>query len=123
MLRSVPIVIVFVLLMFAWDVNSKNILFLCGLPSPSHHIWNREIANGLSASGHNITVLSTDIDIVPPTNVHYLLMNNVYTTFAEDYVKTMLERKPSTYPIEEAIEYHYLVYDICKGISSDVTFA
>lgn len=38
------------------------------------------MTNGIAADGrHNITVLSVDIDKKPPTNVHYILMENVYT--------------------------------------------
>lgn len=59
-------------------VNSANILYLVALPSPSHHIYNREIINALASRGHNVTVLAPDFDLIPSKNVHYLSVNDIY---------------------------------------------
>lgn len=36
------------------------------------------LLKGLSDRGHNITVLSPDLDTSPPANVHYIYMEGVY---------------------------------------------
>lgn len=49
------------------------------VPSPSHLLWMRVLINRLSEQGHNLTVLSVDIDKVSPANVHYIHLEKVYT--------------------------------------------
>lgn len=41
-------------------------------------IRNSALVNGLAAKGHNVTILSMDIDSNPPKNVHYIHMEGVY---------------------------------------------
>ncbi|KAJ8951901.1 hypothetical protein NQ318_019880 [Aromia moschata] len=41
---------------------AANILFAYDLPSPSHHIWNYALAEGLMAKGHNVTMLGPFTD-------------------------------------------------------------
>lgn len=114
MLTSSVRFILVVVLTFVWVANTKNILVLNGLPSPSHHIWNREIINGLSVRGHNVTVLSTDFDPVPPANVHYLLLNDVYGDFSMDHVKTLFDPKEN--PFIEAMKYHSDLFALCESV-------
>lgn len=57
-----------------------NILFLNGIPSPSHHLWNRVLIKGLAAKGYNITMASVDIDKNPLPNIHYIFMEETYPT-------------------------------------------
>lgn len=59
---------------------SANILFLNGIASPSHHLWNRVLVRGLASKGHNITMVSVDDDQNPPANVHYIFLEAVYST-------------------------------------------
>lgn len=113
MTRSVRFISIIVLT-FVCVANGDNVLFLTGLPSPSHHIWNREITNSLSARGYNLTVLSIDVDPVKPSNVHYLQLNDIYEKFQIDYVKTLFDTKKKINPFKGAIEYHDLVYTICE---------
>lgn len=68
-----------ILLGVACIANSANVLILAGIPSPSHHIWFRSLANGLAKqSGHNVTVLSPDIEKNPIENVHYIHIETIY---------------------------------------------
>lgn len=113
MMRSVCFISVTVLT-FAWAANAKNILFLAGLPSPSHHIWNREIVNALSAKEYNVTVLSTDVDSVKPSNVHYLLLNGVYDNFHTEHVKTLFDTTKNTNPFKVVMDYHDACSVICE---------
>ncbi|CAG9827372.1 unnamed protein product [Diabrotica balteata] len=40
------------------SVFGSNILYVSNIPSPSHQIWNYELAEGLLKKGHNITMLA-----------------------------------------------------------------
>lgn len=61
-------------------INGGNILFLNGIVSPSHHLWNRVLIRGLAAKGHNITMVSVDNDKSPQANIHYIFMEATYYT-------------------------------------------
>ncbi|XP_049297584.1 UDP-glucosyltransferase 2-like [Anopheles funestus] len=61
-------------------VHGANILCLMGVASPSHHIWNRAIMDGLARQGHNLTILSADVETNQPPNVHYVHLEEIYPT-------------------------------------------
>lgn len=100
---------VFVTIFIVHTCLASNILILTGLPSHSHHIWyvlwnyyyshlklqlnliysaqssrNRALFSVLPARGHNITVLSADVEPVNVPNWTYLRMENVYDTVYGD---------------------------------------
>uniref|UniRef100_A0A182QKP4 UDP-glucuronosyltransferase n=1 Tax=Anopheles farauti TaxID=69004 RepID=A0A182QKP4_9DIPT len=79
MLRSL-ISVLAVLPMLGWFVNAANILCLMGVASPSHHIWNRAIMDALAQNGHNLTILSADVEKNQPSNVHYVHLEEIYPT-------------------------------------------
>lgn len=66
------------LLLCVSDLHAANILYLSGVPTTSHFIWNRAIINGLANRGHNVTVASADLDPKPPKNVHYYHLEEAY---------------------------------------------
>ncbi|XP_053687396.1 UDP-glucosyltransferase 2-like [Sabethes cyaneus] len=73
--------LVYVLLIATQLVNTvfgANILCLFGVASPSHHIWNRAIVDALAAKGHNLTILSADVEKDSPANVHYVELEQTY---------------------------------------------
>lgn len=43
------------------------------------------LVNALAARGHNVTVLSTDVDPLPPQNVTYVHMEGVYDLFYKEH--------------------------------------
>lgn len=59
-------------------IDCSNILFLNGIASPSHHLWNRVLIRGLARKGHNITMVSVDDDKNPDPNIHYIFMEKAY---------------------------------------------
>lgn len=63
------------------SVSGGNILFLSGIPSPSHHIFNRVLAVGLTEKGHNVTFLSADLPKKTIPNLHYIHLEKVYEVF------------------------------------------
>uniref|UniRef100_A0A1Q3FK51 UDP-glucuronosyltransferase n=1 Tax=Culex tarsalis TaxID=7177 RepID=A0A1Q3FK51_CULTA len=62
-----------------------NILYISGVPSPSHFIWHRALMYGLAAKGHNVTALSVDVEANPPANVHFIKIDGVYETLYEEH--------------------------------------
>uniref|UniRef100_A0A182PSE2 UDP-glucuronosyltransferase n=1 Tax=Anopheles epiroticus TaxID=199890 RepID=A0A182PSE2_9DIPT len=69
-----------VLLSLGLTVHGANILCLMGVASPSHHIWNRAIMDALARQGHNMTILSADVEKNQPKNVHYVHLEEIYPT-------------------------------------------
>lgn len=84
----------------------ENILFLAGIGSPSHHIWNREITYALAERGHNVTVLSPSRDEDQPANVHYLRIVGKYKNLYGNLFKTLSEpvQRPAAW--RDAINFH-----------------
>lgn len=55
-----------------------NILYIHGIVSPSHHLWNRRLAIEL-AKFHNVTFLSVDKQKGEAVkNLHYIVIEDVY---------------------------------------------
>ena len=54
--------------------HCENILYLHGVISPSHHIWNNAVARSLAIRGHNVTFLSTDPPKNKVENLHYVVL-------------------------------------------------
>ncbi|XP_055688538.1 UDP-glycosyltransferase UGT5-like [Lutzomyia longipalpis] len=69
---------IFLIFLLPGIVQCANILFLEGVPSPSHHVWMRTLIYALAERGHNITSISVDIEENAPKNVHYLHLDRVY---------------------------------------------
>uniref|UniRef100_A0A1B0CI66 Putative udp-glucoronosyl and udp-glucosyl transferase n=1 Tax=Lutzomyia longipalpis TaxID=7200 RepID=A0A1B0CI66_LUTLO len=69
---------IFLIFLLPGIVQCANILFLEGVPSPSHHVWMKTLIYALAERGHNITSISVDIEENPPKNVHYLHLDRVY---------------------------------------------
>ncbi|XP_001688725.2 UDP-glucosyltransferase 2 [Anopheles gambiae] len=73
-----------ILLLFqqcCWQLSAgANILCLTPVPSPSHHIWNRVWIEALAARGHNLTVISADVDErTAPPNITYIHLEHAYS--------------------------------------------
>lgn len=79
---------------------------------------NSALTNALAAIGHNVTVISVDIDRKPPANVHYLLMDGVYPfMFSEDDKKSMFYHTDIHSSVWSQV-VHYLAYleKLCVGM-------
>jgi glucuronosyltransferase len=64
--------------------NCANILFLHGVISPSHHIWNGALARGLANRGHNVTFLSVNEAKVVTQNLHYIVLDESNENFERE---------------------------------------
>jgi glucuronosyltransferase len=63
--------------------NAANILYLHGILSPSHHLWNSVLARELAIRGHNVTFLSTNPPKGETKNVHYVVLEKSYEILDE----------------------------------------
>ncbi|KAJ8894792.1 hypothetical protein PR048_000099 [Dryococelus australis] len=64
--------------------SAARILALLTLTTHSHHIWNRELTRALAARGHDLTVLSPDVDDdLSAGNLTYIHLEGCY-----DYIRT-----------------------------------
>ncbi|CAH1963784.1 unnamed protein product [Acanthoscelides obtectus] len=61
-------------------LECANILVLQDTPSPSHTIWNSEVAKGLARRGHNVTMLGPDDfkNRKPVKNFHYIELEAIF---------------------------------------------
>lgn len=66
------------------QIDAKNILFLSGVPSASHHIWNKVLAGGLVDRGFNVTVLSAEIEY-STDRLHFVFMERIYERIVADF--------------------------------------
>lgn len=72
--------------------EGTNILYLHGMASPSHHLWNHALAVGLANKGHNVTFVSVDNQKGENVkNLHYIVIENVYEHINEGGTFDILE--------------------------------
>lgn len=77
-------------------------------------LWsrNRALINGLAAAGHNLTVVSNDLDKNPPPNAHYIYLEKTYEEFETG--EQQFDLVSDTQGILEGID---LLYDWCHVAS------
>lgn len=51
-----------VIVIFVNCAFGANVLYVAPMASPSHYVWNRALALGLVAKGHNVTLIGPDLD-------------------------------------------------------------
>lgn len=90
-------------------VSGENILFLNGIASPSHHLWNQKLIRGLAQKGFNITMVSTDDDKKPQPNIHYIHLEKVYETIYGNDSSLILDMAD-----QKSVEAIYGVYEWCE---------
>lgn len=116
------IILVLFVFLFVENGKSENILYLVALTSPSHHIFNRQVIEGLAARGHNLTVLAPDFDANPPTNVTYFELSEIYQSEDDiEAMKSLFTFREKIHPIFDAIVAQDMYVPMCK--SESITFA
>lgn len=95
--------------------QAVNILYLSGIPTTSHFIWNRALINGLAAQGHNLTVLSADIDKKPPHNVHYYHLEEAYPLLEKTFALAEDD--------DSVLGGVRLIYDWCHSASEGIAIS
>jgi glucuronosyltransferase len=111
------LIFVFLILQFG-NTLEKNVLFLNGIVSLSHHMWTRVLMEELARSdkGYNLTILSTEVDEAWP-NMHYLHLEKTKEAVfggddAFDLTDFLAEEKPATKGIWDIYNYYFLS---CRG--------
>lgn len=105
----------FTVLAILKSATAVNILFLSGLPSPSHHIFNRVLVLALAEKGHNVTFLSADVTKKDVPNVHYVHLEKVYEIFYKDSANDILSLADLT-PTQALIEFPGIFLGACAGV-------
>ncbi|XP_053674712.1 UDP-glucosyltransferase 2-like [Anopheles nili] len=105
-----------VLLSLGLAVNGANILCLMGVASPSHHIWNRAIMEGLARNGHNLTILSADVETNQPSNIHYVHLEEIYPTLYNGPDSIDLLEMANENPFKSVVSFYrdFVVHE-CAG--------
>jgi glucuronosyltransferase len=62
------------------QIRAANILFLHLVPSPSHHLWNRNLMQAVASRGHNITMISPDLETTAHPNMTFIHLEQLYET-------------------------------------------
>ncbi|XP_049297582.1 UDP-glucosyltransferase 2-like [Anopheles funestus] len=95
--------------------QGANILCLMAVPSPSHHIWNRVLVDALAAQGHNLTVVSPDIE-PPKPNVTYIHLEKTYDTIHEGATAIDFYEMGQAGMVESMKIFYEYAISMCIGI-------
>uniref|UniRef100_A0A182K8V2 UDP-glycosyltransferases domain-containing protein n=1 Tax=Anopheles christyi TaxID=43041 RepID=A0A182K8V2_9DIPT len=96
--------------------DGANILALMAVPSPSHHIWNRVLVDALAARGHNLTVVSPDIERKPKANVTYIHLEKTYDTIHEGATAIDFYEMAQAGIVESMKIFYEYAISMCIGI-------
>lgn len=96
--------------------SGANILFLNGVASPSHHIFNRALVLGLAAKGHNVTFLSADVSKETKPDVHYIHLEKVYDALYQGPETLDLLAYAELSAWQQLLGYAMLAEMTCGGI-------
>ncbi|KAG4070514.1 hypothetical protein HA402_012304 [Bradysia odoriphaga] len=96
-------------------VSAANILGLMGVPSPSHHNWNRNIFYKLAANGHNLTILSPDVDREVTPGVHYIWAEKVYSNLYNGSDAINIIDMADESPYETIVTFYGWGITSCEG--------
>lgn len=69
----------------------------------------------MAAHGHNLTVVSTDIDQSKPPGTHYILLENQYNEESREFVREMLAAKKEANSFQKVLSYFDDCVHICHG--------
>lgn len=92
-----------------------NVLYLNGVPSPSHHIFNRALAVGLAAS-HNVTFVSADLGKTPVANLHYIHLEKVYSELYDGDDSLDLLEMAKAGLLAQLSEFDVFTVKTCDGL-------
>ncbi|CAG9802034.1 unnamed protein product [Chironomus riparius] len=94
----------------------SNILFLSGVPSPSHYIYNKALAEALALRGHNVTFVSPDVSNKVIQNFHYIHLDQVYEHCYNDSGHINLLDMSKQSPLKYVMSFHHFNKILCEGI-------
>ncbi|XP_055607049.1 UDP-glucosyltransferase 2-like [Uranotaenia lowii] len=107
---------IFVALTLVTYCHGANILCLMGVPSHSHHIWNRALMEALAKQGHNLTIVSPDMETTQKPNITYIYLEKVYQAVHEgDSAVDFYEMAQQNMFLSTVTFYDYGM-GMCEGI-------
>lgn len=93
-----------------------NILCLMGVPSPSHHIWNRVLMEALAAKGYNLTIVSPDTEKVQKSNLTYIHLEEVYHTIHDGDTAIDFYEMAQQNLVKSMLTFYEYAYSLCEGV-------
>lgn len=91
-----------------------NVLYINGVASPSHHIFNRALAVGLAAK-HNVTFVSADTSKTPVANLHYIHLEKIYAALYDGDDGMDLIATAKAGPLTQLSEFDRFILKSCDG--------
>jgi glucuronosyltransferase len=110
------LVILFTLCAIVGKSSCGNVLFINGIPSPSHHLFNRVLVVGLAEKGHNVTFLSVDKAKKETPNVHYVHLEKTYEIFFNGEESMDMLAFADQTEIDSVVELPEVCELVCDGI-------
>ncbi|XP_055626412.1 UDP-glucosyltransferase 2-like [Toxorhynchites rutilus septentrionalis] len=96
--------------------NGTNILCLMGVPSPSHHIWNRVLMEALAAKGYNLTIVSPDIEKSQKPNLTYIHLEETYPAIHEGDTAIDLYAMAQEGLVQSLMTFYKYAISMCEGV-------
>lgn len=96
--------------------SGLNILCLMGVPSPSHHIWNRVLMEALAAKGYNLTIVSPDIEKVQKPNLTYIHLEETYHTIHDGDTAIDLYEMAQESLVKSMVTFYDFGISLCEGV-------
>ncbi|GJQ80790.1 hypothetical protein Trydic_g9381 [Trypoxylus dichotomus] len=93
------------------SVFAANILFVSVVASPSHHIWNEVLVNGLLERGHNITLIGHEDPKTRSKNYTVLKISGKEEVYEQLDVNAFLTNKNT--PVEDL----YMLWEYILGFA------
>ncbi|XP_050072881.1 UDP-glycosyltransferase UGT5-like [Anopheles maculipalpis] len=102
------------------QVKCANILVLMSVASQSHFIWIQPIVNRLAQVGHNVTVLSVNVDTRAPKNVTYIHLENSYNTLYGNgtHARNDILKRSNESPMAATMSFYQFGLLGCEGATT-----
>ncbi|CAG9803018.1 unnamed protein product [Chironomus riparius] len=86
------------------SVRAANILYISTAPSPSHYLWCKPLLDALHDRGHNLTILSPDIES-SKVNLTFLHLDQIYPMVLKEAREMQYLEVSNSNPIEMFMLY------------------
>ncbi|XP_062544576.1 UDP-glucosyltransferase 2-like [Armigeres subalbatus] len=96
--------------------HAINILCLMGVPSPSHHIWNRVLMEALAAKGYNLTIVSPDTEKIQKPNMTYIHLEEVYHTIHDGDTAIDFYEMAQQNLVTSMFTFYDYAFSLCEGV-------
>lgn len=77
---------------------------------------HKALIHALAAKGHNVTVLSTDIETNSPPNVHYIDLDGVYEELHSGFEADFSVMTNPSHPLQNVMFFYMYAEMSCAGL-------